>query len=118
MNIEQVRLCCLSLPGAGECFPFGKFPRGGDVLVFKVEGKIFLMCDLADPPLRIEVKCAPEYAEMLRGRYRAVEKGFANGWNTILLSGDMGSEELRRWIEHSYRQVIAGLPRRLREKYA
>lgn len=116
MDIEQVRECALALPGAFECFPFGKFPHAADVWVAKVEGKIFLMCDLADLPLRVDLK-AGEQALFRMQQYRAVEKGFVNGWCGVLLEGDVPGQVLRGWIEDSYRRVLRGLPRRLREKY-
>ena len=116
MDIEQVRECALALPGAFECFPFGKFPHAADVWVAKVEGKIFLMFALADLPLRVDLK-AGEQALFRMQQYRAVEKGFVNGWCGVLLEGDVPGQVLRSWIEDSYRRVLRGLPRRLREKY-
>ncbi len=116
MDIEQVRDCALALPGTYECFPFGKFPHAADVWVAKVEGKMFLMCDLADLPLRVDLK-AGEQALFRMQQYRAVERGFANGWCGVLLEGDVPGQVLRGWIEDSYRRVLRGLPRRLREKY-
>ena len=42
MNVESLREFCLSLPQVTECFPFDEW-----VLVFKIEGKMFLFCDLS-----------------------------------------------------------------------
>lgn len=117
MDIEQVRDRCLSLPGTTESFPFGKFPAAKDILVFKVEGKIYLFCDLAAESLRIEIKCGSEHADELRAAYLSVDKGFANKWISVALSGDMGAKEIEYWIHHSYRLVIAGLPRKIRDMY-
>ena len=117
MDIEQVRDLCLSLPGTTESFPFGKFPSAKDILVFKIEGKIYLFCDLAAELLRIEIKCDPEHADALWADYSAVDKGFANKWISVSLSGDMRAREIEHWIRHSYRLVIARLPRRVRDKY-
>lgn len=117
MDVEQVRDCCLSLPGTTESFPFGKFPAAKDILVFKVEGKIYLFCDLAAESLRIEIKCGSEHADELRVAYLSVDKGFANKWISVALSGDMRAKEIEYWIHHSYRLVIAGLPRKIRDTY-
>ena len=115
MNIEEVREYCLSLMGATECFPFD------DVnLVFKVEGKMFLLLPLdADEPC-ISLKCSTDYTEELRERYRAVEGAFhfnKKYWNTIYLERDMPDDEIKYWIHHSYREVIAKLPKRIRAIY-
>lgn len=116
MNIEEVREYCLKLKNSTECFPFD------DVnLVFKVENKMFLLLPLdADEPY-VAVKCSPDYVEELRDRYSAVEPAFhfnKKYWNGIYLERDMADDEIRRWIAHSYREVIAKLPKRIREKYS
>lgn len=118
MDIEQVRDLCLSLPGTTESFPFVKFPSAKDILVFKIEGKIYLFCDLANESLRLQMKCDPEHADALRADYSAVDKGFTNKWISVSLSGDMGTKEVEYWIRHSYRLVIAGLSRKIRDKYS
>lgn len=116
MNIEDVRLFCLSLRNTVECLPFDDVS-----LVFKVENKMFLLLplDAAEPSLT--VKCHPDYVEELRERYRAVEPAFhfnKKYWNTIYLERDMPDEEILDWIRHSYREVIAKLPRKIRDAYA
>ncbi|HNZ85954.1 MAG TPA: MmcQ/YjbR family DNA-binding protein, partial [Paludibacteraceae bacterium] len=48
MNIEEVRTYCLSKPYVTEDFPFDE-----TVLVFRVAGKIFVLCALDAMPPRI-----------------------------------------------------------------
>jgi predicted DNA-binding protein (MmcQ/YjbR family) len=36
-------------------------------------------------------------------------------WNTVLLDGTVGDDEVQEWIEHSYDLVVAKLPRRRRD---
>ena len=96
MNIEEAREYCLSLKNVTECFPFDDVS-----LVFKVEGKMFLLEDL-------------------RERYTAVEGAWhfnKKYWNTIYLDRDMPDSEIKHWIHHSYREVIAKLPKKIREAY-
>ena len=38
-------------------------------------------------------------------------------WNTIYLDRDMPDSEIKHWIHHSYREVIAKLPKKIREAY-
>lgn len=115
MNIEEAREYCLSLKNVTECFPFDDVS-----LVFKIEGKMFLLLPLdADEP-KVSLKCSTDYTEELRERYAAVEGAFhfnKKYWNMIYLDRDMVDDEIRHWIRHSYREVIAKLPKKLREEY-
>lgn len=116
MNIEQIREYCLSLRNVTESFPFDDVS-----LVFKVEDKMFLLLPLDAEEASVSLKCNPEKAEMLRDRYRAVEPAFhfhKKYWNTIYLGRDMEDEEIKHWIRHSYAEVIAKLPKRLRDQYS
>jgi predicted DNA-binding protein (MmcQ/YjbR family) len=61
MDIEQLRNYALSKPNTEESFPFGD-----DTLVFKVNGKIFLLTGLDNQPLQFNVKCNPDKAIELR----------------------------------------------------
>ena len=115
MNIEEVREYCLSLKNATECLPFD------DVnLVFKVEGKMFLLLPLdADEPY-VAVKCSTDYTEELRDCYAAVEGAYhfnKKYWNTIFLDRDMSREDICHWISHSYWEVIAKLPKKIKLLY-
>lgn len=115
MNIELAREYCLSLKNVTECFPFDEVS-----LVFKVENKMFLLLPLDAEEPKISLKCNPEYTEELRERYNAVEGAYhfnKKYWNTIYLEQDMPDEEIKHWIRHSYREVIAKLPKKIRETY-
>ena len=50
MNIEEIRVYCLSMKQTTEGFPFGD-----DTLVFKVKGKMFVMMNL-EGELRLNLK--------------------------------------------------------------
>ncbi|MCD8193785.1 MAG: MmcQ/YjbR family DNA-binding protein [Tannerellaceae bacterium] len=115
MNIEEVREYCLTLKNTTESQPFGE-----EYVVFKVEEKMFLLLTLEAFPPYIAVKCDPELVEELRDRYEAVTPAFhfhKKYWNGIVLDSDMTGDEIKYWIEHSYRQVIAKLPKKIREIY-
>jgi predicted DNA-binding protein (MmcQ/YjbR family) len=115
MNVEDVREYCLSLRNTTECFPFDEVS-----LVFKVEDKMYLLLPLdADEPC-FSLKCHTDYTDALRERYKAVEGAYhfnKKYWNTIYLNRDMPAGEIKRWIRHSYKEVISGLPKRIREQY-
>jgi predicted DNA-binding protein (MmcQ/YjbR family) len=100
MNIESLREYCLSKPGAEETLPFGP-----DTLVFKVNGKIFLLAGMDDEPLSFNVKCDPDKAIELREQFSCVLPGYhmnKKHWNTIRVDGSVSSKQLKEWIDDSY----------------
>lgn len=118
MTIEDIREFCLKKPKTIEEFPFDE-----DTLVFKVLGKIFALCPLKqweEGAPSITLKCAPEYAEELRGEYNCIVPGFhANKkhWNTIYLkTNELTPEFLLELIAHSYEMVIQNMSKKQRGK--
>jgi predicted DNA-binding protein (MmcQ/YjbR family) len=60
-------------------------------------------------PVRISLKCDPQLAELLRGKYEEVMPGYhlnKKHWNTIVLSGQLSWEEVQGLIRHSYDLVM------------
>lgn len=113
MTLEVLREHLLALPGAVEDYPFGP-----EHLVCKVGGKMFALIALADAPLRVNLKCDPEHAEVLRGYYPAVRPGYhmnKRHWNTVVLDGSIPADEILSMAEDSYRLVVASLPKRLQQ---
>lgn len=100
MDIETLREYCLSKPDAEESFPFGP-----ETLVFKAQGKVFLLMGLDNPELRFNVKCDPDKAIELREEFPCVLPGFhmnKKHWNTIVVDGSISSKQLKEWIDWSY----------------
>ena len=115
LTIESIREYCLKKKGAiTEEFPFGE-----DVLVFKVHGKVFLLTRLERRPLSINLKCDPVLAIELRERYESVQPGYHMNkkyWNTVTLDDSIPSKEVQKMIDHSYEQVVNGLPKMFRSR--
>jgi len=114
MNIEEIRDYCLSQKRAEESLPFGP-----DILVFKIMGKVFLLCSLDATPLQFNVKCAPEKAISLREQFNCILPGYhANKkhWNTIIRDGTVSDEQLKEWISDSYALVVSCLPKSLQKE--
>ena len=110
MNIEEVRTYCFSKPYVTEDFPFDE-----TVLVFRVAGKIFVLCVLHAMPPSINVKCDPQKAIELRELYNYVVPGFhmsKKHWNTIFIESVNNEQQLRTWIDESYELVIKGLTKK------
>jgi predicted DNA-binding protein (MmcQ/YjbR family) len=108
MNIEELRDYCISKPHVTESFPFDEA-----TLVFKVDKKMFLLCD-TETELSINIKCDPEIAIELRDKYPAVQPGYhmsKKHWNTIVIDGSVPDKLIKEWIDHSYWLVVSKLPK-------
>jgi predicted DNA-binding protein (MmcQ/YjbR family) len=116
MKSEATATYLLSFPEASEDQPFGP-----EVDVYKVAGKIFAILSPEDDPAAISLKCDPLVAVELREEYEAVAPGYhlnKSHWNTVILNGTVPDRELKKMISHSYEQVVAGLPKTLRDRIA
>lgn len=108
MRPVDLREYCLSFPGSVETFPFGS-----ETSVFKVEGKMFALSQLARRPLRVSLKCEPLLAEQLREAHPAVLAGYhlnKRHWNTVIIDGSLPEQMIRDMIEDSYDLVVSQLP--------
>jgi predicted DNA-binding protein (MmcQ/YjbR family) len=114
LTAAALRAFCLEFAGATQEEPF---PGNPDVTVFKVEGKIFAICALADTPLKVSLKCDPDEAVQLRtAHHPAIVPGWhlnKRHWNTVTVAG-LPPRMVRELIEDSYDLVVAGLPRAIR----
>ena len=100
MNAEEIRTYTLSKEFVEEGFPFGE-----QTLVFKVNGKIFLLLSLTSQPLQFNAKCDPEKAIELREQYSCIIPGYhmnKKHWNTIIIDNTLSNKQLKELISHSY----------------
>lgn len=114
MDIETFREYCLQMTAVTEDFPFGP-----DTLVFKVADKMFALCGLNSPAFSVNLKCDPERIIDLREEYDDIQPGYhmnKNHWNTVNFEGKLPEKFLKELIQHSYDQVIKGLPKKKREE--
>ncbi|HNQ12618.1 MAG TPA: MmcQ/YjbR family DNA-binding protein [Bacteroidia bacterium] len=115
MNIESLRAYCLSFKAVSEHFPFDE-----TTLVFKVMDKSFLFSDITSKPLRFNVKCDPDKAIELRTQYGCVLPGYhmnKKHWNTIVVDGTVGGDQLKEWISDSYQLILDSLPKKRMKEY-
>ena len=109
MDLPDAIAHCLTKPSVEETTPFGP-----SVLVYKVAGKVFALTDPDDFPARMNLKCDPERALVLREEYSAIIPGYhmnKKHWNTVTFDGSVPSKLLRELIDHSYDLVVASLPK-------
>lgn len=103
MYLENIRDYCLGKTDTEETFPFGP-----DTLVYKVNGKVYLLAGIDSTPARFNAKCDPDRALELREQYDAVQPGYhmnKKHWNTIILDGSIPDKLIYELIDHSYNLV-------------
>jgi predicted DNA-binding protein (MmcQ/YjbR family) len=114
MDLQSFREYCLGKPGATEGAPFGP-----DVLVFKVNGKMFALAALDEAPATANLKCDPDLALELRDQFEQVRPGYhmnKKHWNTVELDTEIPDLKVRKMIDHSYDLVVNSLPKASRAK--
>jgi len=107
LTLADVREYLRAKKGTTEEMPFGP-----EVLVFKVMGKMFALVSHMESPLRVNLKCDPDLAVVLRLEYEAVIPGYHQNkqhWNTIIFGGDVPDDTLRGMMDMSYDLVVGKL---------
>ncbi|MDQ2813835.1 MAG: MmcQ/YjbR family DNA-binding protein [Actinomycetota bacterium] len=111
---DRVIAACSAKPGAVEDYPFGD-----EVAVFKVADRMFALVPLGEAPGSVSLKCDPDLAVSLRGRYAGITPGYhlsKRHWNTVTLDGSVPGEEVLELIDHSYDLVVARLTKAQRDQ--
>lgn len=111
LDYAALRAHCLAKPGSEETWPFGP-----GVTVFKVAQKMFALCSPDQQPLRVNLKCEPELALLLREQYRAVRPGWhmnKRHWNTVELGSDLPVAQVLGLVDQSYELIVDALPKKL-----
>ena len=73
--------------------------------VYTVAGEPFAYLETGKATLRLSLRSDPGLAKLLRERYEEVAPGQRldpRKWNTIVISGQLGVDELKALIDHSY----------------
>ena len=103
MNAESIRSFAMNMQDVTESFPFDEV-----TLVFKVNGKMFLLLALDAHPLQFNVKCDPDEAIALRDQYPDhIFPGYHMNkihWNTVIPDG-ISAKQIYKMIEDSYQLV-------------
>ena len=113
---DRVIAACSVKPGVMEDYPFGD-----EVAVFKVADRMFALVPLGAAPGSVSLKCDPDLAIALRGRYAGITPGYhlsKRHWNTVMLDGSVPEEEVLELIDHSYDLVVARLTKAQRDQLA
>jgi len=114
MEIESLNQYLLSKKSTTSGYPFDI-----NTIVFKVVNKIFALVSEYETPLRINLKCYPQEAQILRGMHKSIIPGYhmnKEHWNTVILDGRLSDELIFKMIDDSYDLVIKGLKKSDQEK--
>ena len=113
-DLERLHRVLLAFPETREEFPFGP-----EVAVYKVAGKMFALLIPDEVPVRMNLKCDPERALVLRDEHESIRPGYhmnKRHWNTLHLDGGLRDDFVEELISHSFELVVSGLPRAVRER--
>lgn len=113
MNYDSLKQTLLSYPGSSLDFPFDE-----TTAVFKVANKMFALVSLEQNPLRMNLKCAPEDALILRSQFKAIIPGYhmnKDHWNTLILDETLSEDLINTLVDDSYSLVLKTLPKRVRD---
>jgi predicted DNA-binding protein (MmcQ/YjbR family) len=101
---KEIEEYLLSLPNTRLDYPFGE-----DVAVYKVkvgdDEPMFALIDQKKDPVNLSLKCDPTLAKLLREKYETVLEGYhlnKKHWNTLIVTGQLETQELIGLITHSY----------------
>jgi len=112
VTTAELTAFCASRSAAVADHPWGDSPT-----VFKVgdiDGPMFAIVSIEPGRPRISLKCDPDLAEALRRTHPAVTPGYhlnKRHWNTVTVDGSISDDELRSMVDHSWEQVVAGMPK-------
>jgi predicted DNA-binding protein (MmcQ/YjbR family) len=111
MNVDWLRELCLSFPGATEQIQWG------NVLLFKVGGKMFALTPLEPAPVCLSFKASPETFAELTERPNIIPAPYLARaqWVALETRDALPAQELARLLRESYEMVFAKLPRKARE---
>lgn len=109
MDLESLRIFCLSLPGATEQIQWESD------LLFKVGGKMFVVTGLG-ARFSLSFKCTPEKFGELVEREDIIPAPYLAKHNWVALRSEkaLSTKELKDLIRGSYDLVFAKLPKKAR----
>ena len=118
MSQNTAREYLLTKPESNQYFPFGD-----NIEVFKVKNKMFATLSIGKMGKAVDdkktwwmnLKCAPEEAEMLRDIFPSVIPGYhmnKRHWNTVILDGSIPQGEIERMIDNSFKLVVSNMAKK------
>jgi predicted DNA-binding protein (MmcQ/YjbR family) len=114
IDTDFLRRICLPLPGTTEQVQWG------NDLVFKVGGKMYVVAPLEPAPVCLSFKCSPEDFADLAERPGIIPAPYLARAQWVALEHEeaLTTAEIREYLQRSYRQVRARLPKKLQAALA
>jgi predicted DNA-binding protein (MmcQ/YjbR family) len=111
MEVEDIRIFCLSLPGVTEDI------KWGHNLCFSVGGKLFLLISLDESPVAASFKVHDSDFDPISCRHGFGQAPYfaRNKWVKLDDIGIIDRKEWEAFIKNSYELVKAGLPVKIRK---
>ena len=114
MDYPELKSHLLKYSGASLSFPFDE-----ETAVFKVGGKMFALVSLELDPLRINLKCDPQDAQVLRSQFSAIQPGYhmsKEHWNSVYLDGSLDDGFVKSLIADSYCLIVNSLSKKMQRE--
>jgi predicted DNA-binding protein (MmcQ/YjbR family) len=111
MHVDGLREVCLSFPDATEQIQWG------NVLLFKVGGKMFALTPLEPAPVCLSFKASPENFAELTERPNIIPAPYLARaqWVALQTRDALPADELARLLRESYDMIFAKLPKKARD---
>ncbi|MDV2438841.1 MmcQ/YjbR family DNA-binding protein [Acinetobacter gerneri] len=96
-----------TLPAAELCYPFGEA-----YAVYKVMGKMFLLCAHVSTEKVVNLKVDPDYSEVLREVYPSIRTGYhmnKRHWISVYAGEKIDKELIEDLVQASYALVVSKL---------
>ncbi len=96
-----------TLPAAELCFPFGD-----EYAVYKVMGKMFLLCAHVSEEKVVNLKVDPDHSEVLRDLYPSIHTGYhmnKRHWISVYAGEKIDKELIEDLVQASYALVASKL---------
>lgn len=108
MTRQELIALCLEYPDAFEDYPFGGGEAGGIVwtVMRHITNKKTFAFIFERDGLRVNLKCEPARADMLRQLFDGVTAGYhmnKTHWNTVRVDSDVPFNVLQEMLQESYR---------------
>ena len=101
---KEIEEYILSMPNSRLDYPFDD-----KTAVYRAANdKMFALIAEGSKPLRVSLKTDPNLGELLREKYESVLPGYhlnKKHWITVILTGQLGDDEVRDLIRHSFELV-------------
>lgn len=103
MNEQELDNCMMNRENVSKAYPFEP-----GVAVYSVGNEMFGIIHEGKVPHQISLRCDPLLSKILRDRYDEVMGGQhlnKKYWNTIVLTGQLGNDEIEDLIRLAYNLV-------------